>query len=73
MVGIYGLHGRLQQRPGGLRDHVGAGAPAGARRVRRVPDVELVLQGAQSGTISWTPVDGLSDPSAAVTQCAASW
>ncbi len=30
-------------------------------------DVELVLQGAQSGTISWTPVDGLSDPSAAVT------
>ena len=29
--------------------------------------VDLVLQGAQSGTISWTPVDGLSDPTAAVT------
>ena len=29
--------------------------------------VELVLQGAQSGTITWTPIDGLSDPTAAVT------
>ena len=29
--------------------------------------VDLVLQGAQSGTISWTPIDGLSDPAAAVT------
>jgi len=29
--------------------------------------VDLVLQGAQSGSIAWTPVDGLSDPSAAVT------